>query len=245
MTYCIEKSGTGIEKSGTGIEKSGTGLGRSETDSQRGAWGAPRAMTKTKAMIASVVFCAAAIAQASEPNFLLTQSEQGVQVSMHIDGTIVVGGYVSPKPLSGLLQFDLYDVNAGNTFATQTHGSGTGYSTDTHGSGTGYSTDTHGSGTGYSTDTHGSGTGYSTDTHGSGTGYSTDTHGSGTGYSTDTHGSGTGQPESGDSSGFDASAWGQIELVVDPDATYILVHRYSEDGLQEVLATSRAVPSSK
>jgi len=128
------------------------------------------------------------------------------------------------------------DTYGSGTGGTDTYGSGTG-GTDTYGSGTG-GTDTYGSGTG-GTDTYGSGTG-GTDTYGSGTG-GTDTYGSGTGW-TATYGSGTGSPDSARDSdaqgcGAQLARWGQVELVIDPDATYVLVQRDTSDGPQEVLAT--------
>jgi len=245
MTHCIEKSGTGIEKSGTGVERSGTGIDSLSNHT-------PRRRCLKHGLLGAALLCTAVTAHASDPHLMVSQTDAGIRVSLHVDQRILVGRVDSASPLSGLVAMNLYDVDslaaastqtygsgtggrvACSTLGTQTYGSGTGGSTDTYGSGTGGSTDTYGSGTGGSTDTYGSGTGGSTDTYGSGTGGSTDTYGSGTGGSTDTYGSGTGRPDGCSAS---IARWGQVELVIDPDATYALVHRDSETGREEVLAT--------
>ena len=275
MNLHIEKSGTGIEKSGTGIEKSGTGINRSGT-------GYTRRARLFQAMFGAAALCTATIVQASTPGLMLSQTETGLQVSMHVDQRMVVGQVQSAVPLSGLVTVNLYDVQALASGGTQTYGSGTGeagncanYGTQTYGSGTG-ETNTYGSGTGWTdtygsgtgdidtygsgtgeTNTYGSGTGWTatygsgtgeTNTYGSGTGW-TDTYGSGTGE-TDTYGSGTGSPAAAregrsEGCGSQVARWGQLELVIDPDATYILVHRDTVDGPQEVMATVRTAAASR
>jgi hypothetical protein len=305
MSLYVEKSGTGIEKSGTGVERSGTGIEKSGTGINRSGTRCTRRPRLLQAMLGAAVLGTAAIAQAGQPNLLLSHSDSGIQVSMHVDQRMVVGQVQSAGPLSGLVTVNLYDVQAlasagiqtygsgtgeaGNCVggSTQTYGSGTGGSTDTYGSGTGGSTDTYGSGTGGSTDTYGSGTGWTdtygsgtgeTDTYGSGTGWTdtygsgtgeTDTYGSGTGWTdtygsgtgetdtygsgtgwTDTYGSGTGSPDGSRDSdaagcGAQIARWGPVELVIDPDATYVLVHRDTREGSQEVLATMRPAATAR
>ena len=223
MTHCIEKSGTGIEKSGTGVERSGTGIDSLSNHT-------PRRRCLKHGLLGAALLCTAVTAHASDPHLMVSQTDAGIRVSLHVDQRILVGRVDSASPLSGLVAMNLYDVDSLAAASTQTYGSGTGgrVACSTLG------TQTYGSGTGGSTDTYGSGTGGSTDTYGSGTGGSTDTYGSGTGGSTDTYGSGTGRPDGCSAS---IARWGQVELVIDPDATYALVHRDSETGREEVLAT--------
>jgi len=262
MTFQIHKSGTGIEKSGTGINRSGTGC--------------VRRLQGSRALLGAAVVCTASLAQASDPGILVTQTENSIQISMHVDHRTVVGHVQSADALSGLVSVNLYDIETLAAAGIQTYGSGTGKArscasastqtygsgtggTDTYGSGTG-GTDTYGSGTG-GTDTYGSGTG-GTDTYGSGTG-GTDTYGSGTGGTdtygsgtggTDTYGSGTGGTDTyGSGTGSPASAgcgsavarWGQVELVIDPDATYVLVQRDGIEGPEEVLATIKQTAANR
>ena len=231
MTHCIEKSGTGIEKSGTGVERSGTGIDSLSNHT-------PRRRCLKHGLLGAALLCTAVTAHASDPHLMVSQTDAGIRVSLHVDQRILVGRVDSASPLSGLVAMNLYDVDSLAAASTQTYGSGTGgrVACSTLG------TQTYGSGTGGSTDTYGSGTGGSTDTYGSGTGGSTDTYGSGTGGSTDTYGSGTGRPDGCSAS---IARWGQVELVIDPDATYALVHRDSETGREEVLATVESATGAR
>jgi hypothetical protein len=227
MHYAIEKSGTGINKSGTGIEKSGTGIERSGTGAAR-----TRRSSLARQLMLGLLTLASTCALASEPRLLVTESEQSIRLTMHVDQTIVAGEIVlSGSSPAGLLTLDLYDVLAASRGqGVQSYGSGTG----SYGSGTGSAS--YGSGSGSMS--YGSGTGSA------GCGENGEqSYGSGTG----SYGSGTGSADSGSGNGSfkpcaaSASArWGTADLVFDPEQTFILVHRDSRSGPVEVLATSRS-----
>jgi hypothetical protein len=136
MHHAIEKSGTGINKSGTGIEKSGTGIERSGT-------GAPRARraSMTRHLLVGLVAFASTCALASEPRVLLTETEQSIRLSIHVDQTIVAGEIaLSGGSPAGLMAIDLHDaLSIRGDRGVQSYGSGTGSESgaQSYGSGTG------------------------------------------------------------------------------------------------------------
>jgi len=232
MHYAIEKSGTGINKSGTGIEKSGTGIEKSGTGIERSETGARqtrRSSTGYQLML-GLLALASTCAFASEPRLLMSESEQSIRLSMHVDQTIVAGEIdLNGSSPDGLVTIDLHDVLAmARGQGVHSYGSGTG----SYGSGTGSAGDSSGSGS----MSYGSGTGsvgcskIDGQSYGSGTG----SYGSGTG----SYGSGTGSFKP--CAATAPTRWGQAELVFDAEQTFILVHRDEQDGPVEVLAISRA-----
>ena len=261
MTQFIEKSGTGIHRSGTGIHRSGTGIEKSGTGKPRLRRLAPQLV----GLLALAIGFSSSL-QASEPRMLLTQDDQGVRVSLHIDNTIVVGEIGLHASNAGYATLDLHDFRAiGPANGVQSYGSGTGSDRSKCGQS---GVQSYGSGTGSvrgdcgtsGLQSYGSGTGSQRgqcgpsglQTNGSGTGSAdcgcgvsgTQSYGSGTGSygsGTGSYGSGTGSYGSGTGNSKtcanSAVRWGKAELVFESDAIYVLIHRDSPDGEIEVLAT--------